>query len=154
MSDNRIQQVGTIVTGARQTPPDFSRVLANVAAEGLSVVGGLIGGMAAGSPVLSTAVAGIQAVTGMAKATGIGGTFKDEAGAAGGGATGTATGGGSDAMELMRMQQAMQAESTQMNAMYLQMQQQMQRENREYTALTNIMKVRHDSAKSAINNVR
>ena len=34
------------------------------------------------------------------------------------------------------------------------MQREMQRESREFTALSNIMKVRHDTAKSAINNVR
>jgi hypothetical protein len=36
----------------------------------------------------------------------------------------------------------------------MQMQNEMQRESREHNALSNIMKVRHDSAKAAINNIR
>ena len=35
----------------------------------------------------------------------------------------------------------------------LELQEAMQRENREYTALSNVMKVKHDSAKAAINNI-
>jgi hypothetical protein len=34
------------------------------------------------------------------------------------------------------------------------MQMQMQQESREYNAVSNVLKVRHDSAKSAINNIR
>lgn len=37
---------------------------------------------------------------------------------------------------------------------YLALQESMQQENRQYTALTNIMKTKHDTAKAAINNVR
>jgi hypothetical protein len=34
------------------------------------------------------------------------------------------------------------------------MQMQMQQESREYNTISNVLKVRHDSAKSAINNIR
>ena len=37
---------------------------------------------------------------------------------------------------------------------YLALQNEMQRESREFNALSNILKVRHDSAKAAINNIR
>ncbi|TFH00291.1 MAG: hypothetical protein E4H14_19800 [Candidatus Thorarchaeota archaeon] len=37
---------------------------------------------------------------------------------------------------------------------YLQLQQDMQQENRQFTLVSNIMKVKHDTAKAAINNVR
>ena len=40
------------------------------------------------------------------------------------------------------------------NLQYLQLQQKMQGENRQFTLMSNIMKVKHDTAKSAINNVR
>lgn len=40
------------------------------------------------------------------------------------------------------------------NMQYLQLQQQMQRENRSYTAVSNIMKSKHDTAKNSISNVR
>ncbi len=36
---------------------------------------------------------------------------------------------------------------------YLQLQENMQRENREFTTLSNVMRVKHDSAKSAIQNI-
>ena len=40
------------------------------------------------------------------------------------------------------------------NMQYLQLQQQMQNENRSYTAVSNIMKTKHDTAKNSVSNVR
>ena len=40
------------------------------------------------------------------------------------------------------------------NMQYLQLQQQMQNENRSYTAISNIMKTKHDTVKNSISNVR
>ena len=40
------------------------------------------------------------------------------------------------------------------NLRYLQIQQNMQRQNQQFTMVSNIMKVKHDTAKSAINNIR
>jgi len=40
------------------------------------------------------------------------------------------------------------------NIQYLDLQKQMQDENRRYTLVSNIMKTKHDTAKSAINNIR
>ena len=37
---------------------------------------------------------------------------------------------------------------------YLQLQQDMQHENRQFTMVSNIMKVKHDTAKNSINNIR
>jgi hypothetical protein len=37
---------------------------------------------------------------------------------------------------------------------YLQLQSQMQNENRAYTAISNIMKTRHDTVKNSISNIR
>ena len=48
---------------------------------------------------------------------------------------------------------ALQQEAQTFNLQYLQLQEAMQRESREFTAVTNVMKVRHDSAKAAINNI-
>jgi hypothetical protein len=47
-------------------------------------------------------------------------------------------------------------EETQMsfNLQYLQLQSQMQKENRAYTAVSNIMKTKHDTVKNSINNVK
>jgi hypothetical protein len=51
------------------------------------------------------------------------------------------------ARKLMEMNQSF-------NMQYLGLQQEMQAENRKFTALSNIMKTRHDTAKNAISNVR
>jgi hypothetical protein len=40
------------------------------------------------------------------------------------------------------------------NLQYLQLQSQMQSENRSYTAVSNIMRTKHDVVKNSINNVR
>ena len=40
------------------------------------------------------------------------------------------------------------------NLQYLQLQNQMQNENRQYTAVSNIMKTKHDTVKNSISNIR
>ncbi|HEX7427264.1 MAG TPA: hypothetical protein VF328_09995, partial [Mycobacterium sp.] len=40
------------------------------------------------------------------------------------------------------------------NLQYLQLQSQMQHENRSYTAVSNIMKTKHDTVKNSISNIR
>jgi len=62
----------------------------------------------------------------------------------------TGASGGGDVVEATR---ALQQEAQSFNLQYLQLQEGMQRESREFTAITNVMKVKHDSAKSAINNI-
>jgi hypothetical protein len=49
---------------------------------------------------------------------------------------------------------AMQDMQMSFNLQYLQVQSQMQNENRSYTALSNIMKTKHDTVKNSISNVR
>jgi hypothetical protein len=61
-----------------------------------------------------------------------------------------AAAGGSDLLEATR---ALQMQSQSFNLQYLQLQESMQRESREFTALSNVMKVKHDSAKAAIGNI-
>jgi hypothetical protein len=48
----------------------------------------------------------------------------------------------------------MQEANTSYSLQYLQLQQKIQAENREFTALSNVMKARHDAAKNSINNLR
>ena len=61
--------------------------------------------------------------------------------------------GASTEAELLEATRAMQQEGRAFNLQYLQLQEAMQRESREFTALSNVLKVKHDSAKSAINNI-
>ena len=49
---------------------------------------------------------------------------------------------------------ALQAEGQSFNLRYLELQERMQRETREFTAVSNVMKVRHDAARAAIQNVQ
>jgi hypothetical protein len=72
-------------------------------------------------------------------------------GAAAPGSTGAPGGAGEgDVLEATR---ALQQEAQTFNLQYLQLQESMQRESREFQALSNVMKVKHDSAKAAINNI-
>jgi hypothetical protein len=50
--------------------------------------------------------------------------------------------------------EAMQEAQMSFNLQYLQLQSQMQNENRSYTAVSNIMKTKHDTVKNAISNIR
>lgn len=48
---------------------------------------------------------------------------------------------------------AMQEESQLFNMQYMELQQKVQEENRNFSSMSNILKARHDTAKSAINNM-
>jgi hypothetical protein len=63
---------------------------------------------------------------------------------------GAAAPGGGDLIEATR---TLQQEAQSFNVQYLQLQENMQRESREFTALSNVMKVRHDTSKAAIANI-
>jgi NAD(P)H-hydrate repair Nnr-like enzyme with NAD(P)H-hydrate epimerase domain len=64
------------------------------------------------------------------------------------GAGGTGSG---DAFEATRI---LQQEGQSFNLRYLELQERLQRETREFTAVSNVMKVRHDAARAAIQNVQ
>lgn len=74
-------------------------------------------------------------------------------GAAGGPGLGTAVGGDSQS-QLLQATKQMQETQMSFNLQYLQLQSQMQNENRSYTAVSNIMKTKHDTVKNSISNVR
>jgi len=48
---------------------------------------------------------------------------------------------------------AMQQENQVFNMQYMQLQQEIQADNRNFSTMSNLLKVRHDTAKSAINNM-
>jgi hypothetical protein len=56
--------------------------------------------------------------------------------------------------ELLAATQQMQETQMSFNLQYLQLQSQMQHENRSYTAISNIMKTKHDTVKNSISNIR
>lgn len=55
---------------------------------------------------------------------------------------------------LLQALKSLQESQMSFNVQYLQLQQQMQRENRAYTAVSNIMKTKHDTVKNSISNIR
>ena len=75
-------------------------------------------------------------------------------GGAGGSAIGVSAGGGGGQDQLLAATKQMQETQMSFNLQYLQLQSQMQNENRSYTAVSNIMKTKHDTAKNSISNVR
>ena len=158
-SPHRISLTPTV---ARQTPKnEFGNVLKNTLQSGVAAAGALVGQLPGGG-IISAAVSNVTALAssggGAAQAsmaatgvTSVGGGGAVGVGAAGfgGGATGQAlaTSGGDNFGGMISQ---MRAEAD--RSMLMQMQ--MQQESREYNTVSNVLKVRHDSAKSAINNIR
>ena len=56
--------------------------------------------------------------------------------------------------QLLNATKQMQETQMSFNLQYLQLQSQMQHENRSYTAISNIMKTKHETVKNSISNVR
>lgn len=61
---------------------------------------------------------------------------------------------GAPAAALLEANRRMQETQMSFNLQYLQLQSQMQHENRSYTAISNIMKTKHDTVKNSISNIR
>lgn len=153
---NRIDPTPVVITVPRQTPKnDFGEVLARTA-NGMAKLGGAIMSSASGMPVVSAAV---SAVTSLASTAGRGASQASQpaipiqsvvpGGSGAGAGYGAAPGVGSDQYGGSMVDQMHQSS---MQSLYLQAQ--MQQESREYNAISNVLKVRHDSAKAAINNIR
>ncbi len=137
---SRIDPIHVTPTTERKTESsrfgDTLRAAAAGVADGIASGVGLAAPFVPGGLVLSAAVRGAgRAVSAAASPSTAG-----RSGAEGGG----------DVVEATR---ALQQEAQSFNLQYLQIQEGMQRESREFTALTNVMKVKHDSARAAINNI-
>ena len=65
-----------------------------------------------------------------------------------------AAAGETGSQNLLNATKQMQETQMSFNLQYLQLQNQMQNENRQYTAVSNIMKTKHDTVKNSISNVR
>lgn len=145
---NRIESIHVAPTTERKTEPGrFGTALRAAAAgvaRGVAATVELAAPYVPGGTVLSAAIRSAAAST-----RGRTGAFGADSGGAAGGAASTA-GGEGDVLEATR---ALQQEARTFNLQYLQLQENMQRESREFQALSNVMKVKHDSAKAAINNI-
>jgi hypothetical protein len=110
-----------------------------------------------GAPIVAAAVRPSTAVTGAHLGTSggvglaprfptLGGTA--ESPAIGGAPTGTGPGGEGSSVE------GALAQSQEFNLYYLQLQEQLSAENRSFSAMSNVLKTRHDTVKNAIGNIR
>jgi hypothetical protein len=132
----RIDTIHVTPTTERKTEP--SRFADTLRAAAAGVMDGIASGVGLASPfvpgglVLSAAVRGASRAVSAATAPTPGRTAEGD---------------------LLEATRALHQEAQSFNLQYLQLQEGMQRESREFTALTNVMKVKHDSARSAINNI-
>jgi hypothetical protein len=166
----RIESIHVVPTTPRQSAPSrFDAALQNAADH---LARGVAGGLALAAPaipggtfLLGAVRAATQPAPGSAPVAGaapfLGAGASGAAGLvapglaslppAGAGATNVA--GASAEGDVMASARALQAESQAFNAQYLQLQEAMQRENREFTAVSNVLKVKHDTARAAIGNI-
>lgn len=140
---NRIESIHVAPTTERKAEPGrFENALRSAAsgvAQGVASTVELAAPYVPAGSVLSAAVRSAAGAPGRSVAA---------AAASGGGGAGA--GGDGDVLEATR---TLQQEARTFNLQYLQLQESLQRESREFTALTNVMKVKHDTAKAAIQNI-
>jgi hypothetical protein len=144
----RLDSLSIVPSIARQTPNnDFGTVLARTTREVLAQGAGFLSPIAPAAPVLSAAVTGMGEVASRTLAASPVNAVSSSVPSLG------STGKG-ESWDLLEAQRGLQNQGASLNVQYLQLQEEMQRESREFNAITNILKVRHDSAKAAINNIR
>ena len=148
---NRIESIHVAPTTERKAEPGrfgaSLRAAAAGLARGVAATVDLAAPYVPGGTVLSAAVRSV--------ARGKAGAFGPDPGtsALGSAATNAVTSSAADEGDVLAATRELQRESQTFNLQYLQLQESMQRESREFTALSNVMKVKHDSAKAAINNI-
>ena len=164
-------QLDTSSTTVRQSArTDFGTQMRNGIAAGANTVGNAVGVAAPfvpGAAVVSAAVTGAGSAIQGGGATGLGNGGTVTVGSDGvplGGpglgtqvsAGGTGTGGttGNNQQDLLNQTKGMQEMMQSFNLQYLQLQEKMQAENRSFSTVSNVMKTKHDTAKSSISNVR
>ncbi len=156
MSTSRIESHSSTTmsiepTRARQTErpaTPFRDVLATsvgVLASGAQVVSGVVAGPLAAAAVRQV---GTDVQTGI-----VGSTAGVATGVAGGLDASTATAAASGGTDLASMQ-VMQQESQAFNMQLLALQNEVQQDNQRFSTVSNLMRARHDTAKSAISNIR
>ena len=145
----QVDQTRSRQTAQPVTP--FANVLAggaNALLSGAEVAGGAIGG-----PVVAAAIRQARTSVETSSGGGGGGPTVGGVGGPGGDLTTAAANAGSPSAEIQAMH-ALNRESQSFNMQMLKLQEEVQGENRRFSTLTNVVRARHDTAKSAISNVR
>jgi hypothetical protein len=151
---SQVESITVATTTERKTVPGRFELALQGATQSLaaSVVGAVE--LAAPAVPFGTVLAG--AVRGGPSPPGPGGGLGTPrlSSVSGVGALGQAgTGGAGSQGDLLEATRAMQQEAQAMNLQYLQLQERMQQESREFTTLSNVMRVKHDTARAAIANI-
>jgi hypothetical protein len=134
---NAIQSIHVAPTSeSRAVPGRFERTLQGAAA---GLASGIAGTVALAAPFVPAGTVLSAAVRSAAAGSSTAAT-----------AAGAASGSENDVLAATR---ALQQQSQSDNLQYLQLQEDMQRENRQFTTLSNVMRVEHDSARAAIQNI-
>jgi hypothetical protein len=139
---NKIESIHVAPTTERKAEPGRFENALRAAASGLAR------GVAATVELASPYVPGGTVLSGAIRSTVQGAASPVTAGAEPGAAGGTTA-----EDDILAATRTLQQEARTFNLQYLQLQENMQRESREFTALSNVMKVKHDSAKAAIANI-
>jgi len=157
-----MERIGTLLvspsTERKAEPGRFGTALKAAASD---VVSGLTGSVALAAPfvpggaVLAGALRPVAPAPGygFAATAGLAAHAAAVSGSPGGATTATNPSGASGGGDLVEATRVLQQQAQSFNLQYLQLQESMQRESREFTSLTNVMKVKHDTAKAAINNI-
>jgi hypothetical protein len=144
-----MERIGTLLvapsTERKAEPGRFGAALKNAAGE---VASGIAGSVALAAPFVPGGAVLAGALRAAARPA-----LPTSASLAAGTSPSTAGGAASGGGDVIEATRALQADAQSFNLQYLQLQEAMQRESREFTSLTNVMKVKHDSAKAAINNI-
>jgi len=155
---SRIDQVSVTTTMPRQSQKqEFGEMLKNSLQQGAKAVGVVSGALLQNMPGAGVVSAAVSAVTNFANqaprttSAASSGVINVNGGAAGGGVvSGAGLANAATSGDMNGMVNEMRAEANRSMAMQMAMQQ----ESREYNTISNVLKVRHDSAKAAINNIR
>jgi hypothetical protein len=138
---NTIESIHVAPTSVSRSLPGRFETALRSAAAGLAL--GVADGVELAAPLVpgGTVLSAAVRTTAGAAASAISGTTSSG---------GVAAGGEGDLLTATR---ALQQQSQSFNLEYLQLQESLQRENREFTTLSNVMRVKHDSARAAIQNI-
>jgi hypothetical protein len=160
----RSLQLDSSSTTTRQSPrTDFGTQVRNGVAGGAGAAGAAIG---VAAPFVPGAAVVSAAVTGAAGSVQGGGGFAGSSGQVAAGGEQIPFGGpglntptnaqstGNPQQDMINQTKNMQEMMASFNLQYLQLQERMQAENRSFTTVSNVMKTKHDTAKSSISNVR
>ena len=156
---NRVESITVAPTTERKTVPGRFEAALQGATHALA--SGVVGAVELAAPAVpfGTVLAGAVRAGLQGGATPSGGTLGGVGGArfsaasAPGTTTSTATGGAGSQGDLLEATRALQQEAQAMNLQYLQLQERMQQESREFTTLSNVMRVKHDTSRAAIGNI-